>query len=45
VVVEFVGQGWCGEGGEGLGDVSLLDSVVVDVEAQYPGLCIAFRVA
>jgi hypothetical protein len=33
MAVEFVGQGWCGEGGEGLGDVGVLDGVVVDVEA------------
>jgi hypothetical protein len=32
-VVEFVGQGGCGEGGERLGDVGVLDNVVVDVEA------------
>jgi hypothetical protein len=32
-VVEFVGWGWCDEGGEGLGDVGVLDDVVVNVQA------------
>jgi len=32
-MVEFIGQGWCGEGGEWLGDVDVLDGGVVDVEA------------
>jgi hypothetical protein len=33
VVVEFVGQAWCCEGGEGLGDLGVLDVLVVDEEA------------
>ena len=32
-VVEFVGEGWRGEGGEGLGDLGVLYVLVVDEEA------------
>jgi len=40
-VVEVVGQGWCGEDGEGLGDVGVLDGVVVDVLAVEQFSCLA----
>jgi len=33
VAVELVGEAWCCEGGEGLGDLGMLDVLVVDVEA------------
>jgi hypothetical protein len=36
--VRAFGQGGCGEGGEGLGVVGVLDGVVVDVELYEEGL-------